>query len=104
MKKLARIAAAGVTVGVLSVVGLSSAASAYSIYNTGPFSNNGIYSTRWNNYWDWNNNNIGVSNFNTQTAVTGNAYVGWNTFGGSAITGAASNWNNTSTNVSVWNY
>ena len=50
MGKLARITAAGVTVGVISVVGLASGASAYSINNTGPFSNNGIYSNGWNGY------------------------------------------------------
>lgn len=115
MGKLARITGAGVTVGVISIVGLASGASAYSIYNTGPFSNNGIYSNGWNgygngyngyynSYYKLNKNNISVNNSNSQTATSGNAYSSWNTFGGGAYSGAASNWNNTSTNVSVWNY
>lgn len=106
MKKIARVGAVAAVVGVLSVTGLASgaSASAYSIYNTGPFSHNGIYSNYWHTYWKTNNNNVGISNFNNQTAITGNAFSGWNTFGGSAVSGSASNWNNTSTNVSLWNY
>lgn len=104
MKKVARFVSVGVTAAVVGGVGLTSAASAYSIYNTGPFSNNGIYSTSWNNYVETNWNNVYTNNLNNQWAHSGDATVLWNTYGGSAISGSASNWNNTSTNINLWNY
>ena len=104
MKKLVYIAAVGGTLATLGAAGFGASASAYSIYNTGPFSNNHIYDTYWNNYVQSNWNNIHLNNYNWQYASSGDAWVYGNTFGGGAYTGAASNWNNTSTNVSVWNY
>lgn len=104
MKKIARIAAAGVTTAVVGVVGMASAASAYSIYGTGPFSNNSIYASNWNGYYGYNYNNPYLYNYNNQYAATGNAYVGFNTLGGNAYTGAATNWNYNPGYISVWNY
>lgn len=104
MKKLVNMAAIGVTVMALGVVGLGSSASAYSIYNTGPLLYNSVYTPYWYGYYNTNWNNIALNNYNWQNATTGNAWVYGNTWGGNAYSGAATNWNNTSTNASVWNY
>lgn len=105
MKKLVHIAAAGVAVVAIGVAGVgSTSVSAYSIYGTGPFSHNSVYDAYWNSYTKTNWNNINLNNYNWQKATTGNAWVHGNTFGGGAYTGAASNWNNTSNNLSLWNY
>lgn len=70
---------------------------------TGPSSNNQVFLNRTNALTVTNNNNIPVNTVNTQTAVSGSANVSGNTFGGSAITGNASNTNNTSVSVNVAN-
>jgi len=74
-----------------------------SISNTGPWSNNTVSTTVRNNSSVTNNNNVRLSNSNNQTASTGNATVSGNTFGGSATTGDASNWNSTSQSVAISN-
>ncbi|MDQ5982863.1 MAG: hypothetical protein QG549_861 [Patescibacteria group bacterium] len=104
MKKITRIIAAGITTAAVGAMGLASAASAYSIYGTGPFSNNSIYTSNWNGYYGYNYTNPYLYNYNNQYASTGSAYVGYNTIGGSAITGAATNWNYNPGYISVWNY
>lgn len=104
MKKITRIIAAGVTTAAVGAMGLASAASAYSIYGTGPFSNNSVYSSSWNGYYDTNTNNINLNNYNNQFAQSGSAYVGFNTIGGGAYSGAAYNWNSNPGYISVWNY
>jgi len=73
------------------------------ISDTGPFSNNRITSNQNNRFSEVNNNNVSISNTNNQIARSGNATVSGNTFGGSAITGSASNYNSTSFDVSINN-
>ncbi len=74
-----------------------------SINFTGPHSTNIISSFFNRNVRVTNTNNVGVNNFNSQFAMSGNANVSDNTFGGNAITGNASNRNNTNTNVAISN-
>ena len=50
-----------------------------------------------------NNNTVNVSNSNTQTARSGNATVSYNTHGGDATSGNASNYNSTETNININN-
>jgi hypothetical protein len=104
MKRLLiRIGAAGATIGMASIVGLSGIASAQSFGYGGGWSNN------WNNGYPnfnssrINNNSVSVNNLNSQTAVTGMASVSGNRFGGSAITGDASNFNSTRTDINISN-
>jgi hypothetical protein len=97
MKKLIRLVAA--TLLALSLT--TGVASAHSISNTGPRSNNRI-SVRHNTRIRVNNNaNVRVNNSNTQVAISGNARVSGNTNGGDAETGNASNTNSTRTMVHV---
>lgn len=102
--KVRKAVAAGVT-SLGLVVGLSGLAGATSgtIGNTGPLSNNQISATELLTALFTNNNNVGVNNANAQGASTGSANVSFNTTGGSAVTGNASNSNNTSTSVNVHN-
>jgi hypothetical protein len=74
-----------------------------SISDTGPFSNNSIYTTSSSSYSQTNNNNVNLTNTNYQSAVSGNATVSNNTHGGSASTGNASNSNSTDLDVSISN-
>jgi hypothetical protein len=74
-----------------------------SISDTGRNSDNSIRATYRSNYQVTNNNNVTVNNSNTQYAVSGNAYSHDNRGGGDATTGDASNWNSTTTNVSINN-
>lgn len=73
------------------------------INTTGPSSNNQVFLNRTNALTLNNTNNIPVTTVNTQTALSGSANVSGNTFGGSAITGNASNSNNTSVSLNVAN-
>ena len=124
MLRALKVVSAATSVATLLTAG---AAGASSIYNTGPGSYNSVYSSYsggsggydWchrhlggNNRYDsrftdnsrvTNNNNISVRNSNYQTARTGNATVWGNTYGGSARSGDASNYNETSIWVSVYN-
>lgn len=79
------------------------AGSVASINTTGPYSNNQVAFTANNNLNVNNNNNINVNNTNTQTALSGGASVAFNTTGGSAITGAATNTNTQTVNLGVNN-
>jgi hypothetical protein len=74
-----------------------------SITNTGPDSYNKIKSTSYHSVHTTNNNNLGVSNVNTQSAYTGDAKVIHNTTGGSATSGDAMNANSTSVAATVNN-
>jgi hypothetical protein len=76
----------------------------WSIYGTGPFSNNQIGINNLTNLNRINNNSVGVNNTNLQNAVSGPAMTAGNLFGGNAISGPASNWNNTNTNVGIHNF
>ena len=100
---LYRVGAAGATIATVSILGLSSVAGATSIGFTGPWSNNTIYRNRYFNTSLVNNNNVGVTNNNNQTAYTGSASVWGNTFGGGAYTGNASNYNNAQTSINISN-
>ncbi len=95
-----RLAGAGI---ISLAVGASAHASSITIVNTGPFSHN---SATISNTWTMtrtNMNMVNVSSWNRQTATSGNASVWFNTFGGSAMSGDASNWNSSSTWVSITN-
>lgn len=74
-----------------------------SIHNTGPGSYNVIENCDTNNSTTTNNNNVSVSNSNWQKAKTGDAKVVGNTYGGSASTGDASNYNDTDAYVAITN-
>jgi hypothetical protein len=74
-----------------------------SIHLTGPNSENEIETTIKNKLTVTNNNTVTVTNDNTQHARSGEASVEGNTRGGSAVSGSASNTNNTSTSVSISN-
>lgn len=103
MKKLLRIGTGIITAAGIGVIGLASSASATS-YHTGPWSNNYTSTNNWSYYKQVNNNNVNVKNYNNQNAYTGHASVIGNTFGGSAMSGAATNWNSTSTSVYIYNH
>ncbi len=90
--------------GLVSLaVGGAAHASTVVISNTGPLSFNSATVTTTTTINRTNLNFVTVSNTNNQTATSGNANSFLNTFGGSAWTGAASNWNSGSTWVSVSN-
>ncbi len=74
-----------------------------SINNTGPDSRNEVHSFSRDGSSMTNNNRVNVSNSNFQMASSGSARVSHNTFGGDAVSGSASNWNSTSTNVDISN-
>lgn len=71
--------------------------------NTGPDSNNVVRNTVNTNVSVSNDNDLTVSNYNTQTATTGSATVAGNTTGGNATTGDASNTNSSSITFEVSN-
>jgi hypothetical protein len=102
--KIAKTAGVAIT-SLGMVIGLSGLAGATSgtIGLTGPHSNNQITSTLNRNAVLTNTNTLGIDNWNDQDAHSGNASVDCNTTGGSAVTGAASNFNSTNTNLSVVN-
>jgi hypothetical protein len=73
------------------------------ITTTGPSSNNQVFLNRTNTMTVTNNNSVPITTVNTQTALSGSANVSGNTFGGSAITGNASNTNTQTISVNVTN-
>jgi len=85
-----------------SLASLGSGGSAF-IGDTGPLSNNVISANVKSNTSVTNNNNVNINNSNNQVARSGNANVSGNTFGGSASTGDASNWNSTDLQVAITN-
>jgi hypothetical protein len=74
-----------------------------SIDTTGPGSRNTITSTTNNSVRVTNNNDVDINNSNTQTARTGDATVRYNTFGGDATSGDATNTNSSSFSVDISN-
>lgn len=72
-----------------------------SISNTGPKSHNDIKITTTNTLSVENQNYVHVDNNNDQSATTGDAKVYYNTTGGDATSGSASNTNSTSTSISL---
>ena len=86
-----------------SCLGLGGGHSGGSIGTTGPYSLNKILSGGKNVVTIKNNNNVDVSNNTNQKAESGDATVKYNTNGGSASTGDASNDSSTSTSVSIKN-
>lgn len=103
MNKAVRVAAATVTTlgmvgGFAGVVGASP-----SISNTGPDSYNKVKShSSWRQRVT-NNNSVGVSNNNPQSATSGDVKVKHNTTGGDAASGAASNTSSFSASVMLTN-
>lgn len=83
--------------------GAAAANSVANINTTGPYSNNQVQFNTNNNLNVNNNNNFNITNTNNQSAKSGDAYVDCNTTGGSAITGAATNTNTQTVNLSVNN-
>lgn len=74
-----------------------------SISNTGPNSKATVESKTTNTVKVNNNNNLWVTNVNTQSATTGSAKVSNNTTGGDATSGNASNTNSTDITFDVTN-
>ncbi len=85
------------------VVGSGSGDNSATIATTGPHSVNKVEFKDTTHVNVTNNNNVSVSNSNSQSATSGDAKVFDNTTGGSATSGAASNSNSTSVNLSVSN-
>lgn len=78
--------------------------SSYATINTtGPLSNNQVFLNESNLLNVNNNNNVNVNTNNNQNAMSGNAEVSFNTQGGSAITGNATNTNSTAVSIGVNN-
>lgn len=75
----------------------------YNSHRTSPWSYNRYGSHDRKDYRVENNNYVTVNNDNSQYARTGDAYVGRNTYGGSAITGDAYNSSRINTAVSIRN-
>lgn len=73
------------------------------INTTGPSSHNYINLNRDSSLRVTNTNTIPVTTVNTQTAVTGSANVSGNTYGGSAVTGNATNTNTQTVSINVAN-
>jgi hypothetical protein len=69
------------------------------ISNTGPHSNNRIEISNHGVTTSNTTNVTTVTNYNHQTASTGDANVSGNTWGGNARSGDANNWNNTQSTV-----
>src|SRR5689334_20551733 len=99
IKFIKRVSATAATAVMIA----GGSASASSISNTGPFSNNQIWNNNTYTVTKTNTNNVGVNNFNLQFAKSGDANVKYNTFGGSATSGAATNWNANNTWISIHN-
>lgn len=74
-----------------------------SITNTGSHSTNKITSKNINKCKVINKNTVVVANSNTQTAKSGKAKVTWNTTGGDATSGGATNSNDTTLDLGVTN-
>lgn len=74
-----------------------------SVSDTGPDSSNVVKSKTVSRVNVTNNNDLWVSNYNDQDAVSGNANVSDNTSGGSATTGNASNTSSTTVTYKVTN-
>ncbi len=94
MHKITRTTAAVAGSLTIAVAGLAGIAGASSISGpTGPDSWNKVGSFNRTRVTTTNNNNVGVSNGNSQRAYTGDAKVKHNTTGGDATTGNAENTN-----------
>jgi len=102
MKKQLYRAAAATVLGLSLTTGIV-AADTGNIDTTGPGSRNTIRTNLDNRTRVTNHNDIDVNNTNHQTARTGSAQVRWNTHGGDATTGDATNDNQTSADISVDN-
>ncbi|HSX30842.1 MAG TPA: hypothetical protein VLE99_02905 [Candidatus Saccharimonadales bacterium] len=87
----------------ITSLGLAGAASASSISHTGPHSQNHISTWTKNTTTVRNTNTVSFANTNYQTAVSGNAIVSGNTYGGNATSGNAGNWNSTEFSVYIRN-
>lgn len=74
-----------------------------SIENTGPESHNSVWFENSSNVDIDNDNDLYVSNHNSQTASSGDATVKYNTTGGNATSGSASNENTTTVRFDVTN-
>src|SRR3954468_5342332 len=99
--RLLRYAAIAIsTIGV--GMGVATAQSG-TISTTGPGSFNQVSFNQLINWLQQNFNNVGVTNSNSQTAVSGSANSSGNTIGGGAFSGSASNNNGASTFVSLSN-
>ncbi len=81
----------------------STPASAASITFTGPGSFNQINQSYTKTVTKTNVNLVGVSSLNFQNATTGSALVFFNTFGGSATTGSATNYSSNNTWIGIYN-
>ena len=94
-------ASSGAWSGVVNAGGSGNAMT--TIENTGPDSTNVVSNDTSVKVRVENNNNLSVTNSNTQSAYSGDAKVFDNTTGGDAISGDATNTNSTSINFSVSN-
>lgn len=94
----------GLMAAATSLVALTGAVSASSIYNTGPHSYNKVSYSSYSNYYKKNVNNVSTYNTNFQMAKSGDAKVWGNTFGGSATSGNATNNATNTTWVSIYNH
>lgn len=92
------VAVLGLAGGLAGMVGATS-----SIDNTGPDSENHINNDSTKSWEAENNNDVDVSNSNSQTAYSGDAKVKHNTTGGDATSGDATNENSFEASLSVTN-
>jgi len=99
MKKQLIRAAATTALGLSLTTGFAAA----DISGTGPSSHNSVKSEITNTAHVKNNNNLGVSNSNSQSATSGKAKTSHNTTGGDATSGDASNSNDFSASATVDN-
>ena len=100
LRKAATVATAA-SIAVGGVAGVAGASGA--ITNTGPHSTNKVINKDNSSWSKTNNNNVGVANTSSQSAYSGSAKVKWNTTGGDATSGMASNDNSVSTTVGITN-
>lgn len=98
MRKLLRTTATAATALSIAAGGIAGASS---VTTEGP---NSPIDAESSNHQTWrNDNHVGVSNSNSQSAYTGDAKVRHNTTGGDATSGDASNSNSASTSVDIDN-
>jgi hypothetical protein len=102
MKKQLYRAAAATVLGLSLTTGIV-AADTGNINTTGPGSSNTVTAVTTASHVATNNNNLGVQNKNHQDADSGDASVKWNTTGGSATSGAASNHNAVAVSATINN-
>lgn len=90
----------GLVVGFAALAGASPVTT---IQETGPYSYNKVKNRVHSYVKVENNNNLSASNYNRQTAYSGDARVSYNTTGGDAISGAARNTNSLNASATVNN-